>query len=165
VRIKYSQLPNTYRKRKYVSSFIQYQALNAIISTYSQEPYKSPGSIGGVPRVQRSACLPLVFSHSKDCMIHNRLQNFLNLSIMSNLRIRFAIIEALRLRSTGITKEFILASQYFFPLSVFILYPILEFYVTNKSRRNYYLRMYFLTRCCLLAEATQHQCYSATKRC
>jgi integron integrase len=83
---------------KYVSSSTQNQALNAIIFLYSQVLHKSLGSFGNVPRAQRSARLPVVFSRSEVHMILDHLQGIPKLIAKLLYGSGLRLLEALRLR-------------------------------------------------------------------
>ena len=83
---------------KYVSSSTQNQALNAIIFLYSQVLHKSLGSFGDVPRAQRSARLPVVFSRNEVHMILDHLQGTPKLIAKLLYGSGLRLLEALRLR-------------------------------------------------------------------
>jgi integron integrase len=83
---------------KYVSSSTQNQALNAIIFLYSQVLQKPLGSFGVVPRAQRSARLPVVFSRTEVHMILDLLQGTPKLVAKLLYGSGLRLLEALRLR-------------------------------------------------------------------
>jgi integron integrase len=90
---------------KYVSSSTQNQALNAIIFLYKQVLNKPLGNLGDIPRGQRTARLPVVFSRNEALAIIHNLQGTPKLvaSLLYGSGLR--LLEALRVRIHDIDFE------------------------------------------------------------